>query len=177
MTRNKIQADKPEMETLSYRNATPADIPLIRQLFKDTVLTVNRKDYTDEETADWASCGDSTSHWKELVNSLYFIIATCPDGSLAGFAAIRADGYLHSMYVHKDRQRLGVASRLLDIMETHARLNGLTEITADVSITARPFFEKKGYTVKKEQKAKANRLYMTNYKMHKTLLPTINQQQ
>ena len=27
---------------------------------------MNRKDYTAEEVADWASCGDDTSHWNEL---------------------------------------------------------------------------------------------------------------
>ena len=33
----------------------------------------------------------------------------------------------------------------------------------------RAFFEKHGYTVMREQKAKANRLYMTNFVMMKIL--------
>ena len=46
---------------------------------------------------------------------------------------------------------------------------GAGKITSEVSITARPFFEKHGYKVVKEQKAKANRLYLTNYVMKKEL--------
>ena len=40
---------------------------------------------------------------------------------------------------------------------------------SEKTITARPFFEKLGYQVVKEQQAKANRLHLTNYVMEKRL--------
>lgn len=46
---------------------------------------------------------------------------------------------------------------------------GVDRISVEASITARAFFEKHGYTVMREQKAKANRLYMTNFVMMKIL--------
>ena len=157
------------MEALTHRRATLKDIGEIRKLFQDTVLTVNSKDYTPTETADWAACGDSTEHWTLLINGQHFIVATLPNEGIVGFASIRNDGYLHSMYVHKDHQGEGVASFLLNIIEDYALRNGIREITSDVSITALPFFKRKGFTVEKEQKAKATRLELTNYKMRKTL--------
>lgn len=45
----------------------------------------------------------------------------------------------------------------------------IQDITSEVSITARPFFEKHGYATVKEQKAQANRLRLTNYVMTKKL--------
>ena len=48
------------------RQVNLSDIPALQELYQHTVLTVNRKDYTAEEVADWASCGDDTSHWNEL---------------------------------------------------------------------------------------------------------------
>ena len=54
-------------------------------------------------------------------------------------------------------------------MEGYAVANGLKTITSEVSITARPFFERHGYDVLAEQQAQANKLRMTNYKMAKTL--------
>ena len=39
----------------------------------------------------------------------------------------------------------------------------------DFSLEERPFFEKRGYRVVKEQRVRANRLYMTNYVMEKEL--------
>ena len=157
------------MEETSFRKATLADIQEIKDLFANTVLTVNRKDYTEEETADWAACGERPGHWERLVNDLHFIVATNAEGHIMGFAAIHRDGYLHSLFTHKDHQRQGVATRLLRLMESHAMANGAKTITSEVSITARPFFEHNGYTVVSEQKAQANKLRLTNYKMAKNI--------
>lgn len=157
------------MEDISFRKATLADIQEIKDLFANTVLTVNRKDYTEEETADWAACGERPGHWERLVNDLHFIVATNAEGHIIGFAAIRHDGYLHSLFTHKDHQRQGVATRLLRLMESHAMANGAKTITSEVSITARPFFEHNGYAVVSEQKAQAHKLRLTNYKMAKNL--------
>lgn len=40
-------------------------------------------------------------------------------------------------------------------------------LTSEVSITAKPFFEKQGFQVDEEQKRKANQMCLTNYKMSK----------
>ena len=58
---------------------------------------------------------------------------------------------------------------MLAEVENMAREYGVPKIVVEASITARPFFEKHGYTAVKAQKAKANRLYLTNYVMEKTL--------
>ena len=80
---------------------------------------------------------------------------------------MNAEGHLHSLFVHKDWQRKGVGALLLSETERMATAYGAEKITSEVSVTARPFFEKHGYKVVKEQKAKANRLYLTNYLMEK----------
>ena len=43
---------------ITFRPATVTDIPELKELFCSTVLTVNARDYTAEEAADWASCGN-----------------------------------------------------------------------------------------------------------------------
>lgn len=157
------------MNELKIRPVTDVDVPELRELFRTTVLTVNFGDYTSEEAADWASCGDDTDHWKNLLAALYFIAAVDDEGRIIGFASIREDGYLHSMFVHREWQRKGVASMLLSELERHAAECGVSEITSEVSITARPFFEKHGYIVAQEQTRRANRLYLKNYRMRKVL--------
>lgn len=153
---------------LSIRRLAAQDIPEMRKLFRATVLTVNSKDYTKEEVEDWASCGDSVEHWKELLAKNDYIGALDGQGGIVGFSSMNAEGYLHSMFVHKDWQGRGVATLLLSEVEKIARRYGVHKISVEVSVTARPFFEKHGYKVVKEQKAKANRLYLTNYVMEKT---------
>ena len=154
---------------LPIRRLTAQDIPEMRELFRATVLTVNSKDYTKEEVEDWASCGDSVEHWKELFAKNNYIGALDGQGRIVGFSSMNTEGYLHSMFVHKDWQGKGVATLLLSEVEKMARGYGVHKISVEVSITARPFFEKRGYKVMKEQKAKANRLWLTNYVMEKTL--------
>lgn len=153
---------------LGIRRLAAQDIPEMRKLFRATVLTVNSKDYTKEEVEDWASCEDSVEHWKELLAKNDYIGALDGQGGIVGFSSMNAEGYLHSMFVHKDWQGKGVATLLLSEVEKIARRYGVHKISVEVSVTARPFFEKHGYKVAKEQKAKANRLYLTNYVMEKT---------
>lgn len=155
--------------TCFIRPASRADIPELRNLFCSTVLTVNAKDYTSEEVADWASCGESIEHWEELLPRLHFLAATDATGHLIGFSSVRPDGYLHCLFVHKDWQGKGIASALLAASEQYAREHGANCMKSEVSITARPFFERRGYVVERQQKERANRLELTNFVMKKDL--------
>lgn len=40
------------------RIAQQSDSAELRDLYKNTVLVVNRRDYSQDEVEDWASCGD-----------------------------------------------------------------------------------------------------------------------
>ena len=151
------------------RRLAESDIPQMRELFRSTVLCVNSRDYTDEECKDWASCGDSTEHWKDLLTTNDFFAALDGGGNIIGFSSMNAGGHLHSLFAHKDWQGKDVGTRLLAEAERLAMEYGAEKITSEVSITARPFFERHGYKTVKEQKAKANRLYLTNYVMKKEL--------
>ena len=90
-------------------------------------------------------------------------------GGIIGFSAVSRDGYLHSLFVHKDWQSKGIGTLLLSEAEKTATAYGARQMTSDVSITARAFFEKRGYAMTKAQKAKANRLHLTNYRMEKRI--------
>lgn len=43
----------------TIRLAQKSDIVALRNLFRDTVLTINRRDYSVAEVKDWASCRDN----------------------------------------------------------------------------------------------------------------------
>lgn len=145
------------------------DIHDMQSLFHSTVLNVNIKDYTKEEVEDWASCGDDMGHWKEILFNNQFIGAFNEQDCLIGYSSMNKNGYMHSMFVHKDWQGKGIATQLLSEVEKIARQYKVKEITSEVSKTARPFFEHKGYVVECKQKQQANRLKLTNYKMRKVL--------
>ncbi|GEM_PF-81605 len=149
------------------RTAELSDASELRDLFRETVLTINKRDYSQAEVEDWASCGNDLSRIKEMIRTHYFIVATNRQAQIVGFSSITTQGYLHSMFVHKDFQGKGIATMLLNEIEQHATATGIKRITSEVSLTARPFFEKRGYIVEKEQKRKANQLSLTNFWMAK----------
>lgn len=154
---------------MNVRKAQQSDIPELKELYMGTVLTVNRKDYSQEEVEDWASCGEDEAHLGELITGLYFVVAENEQKQITGFASITDKGYLHALFVHKDFQGSGWATVLLEHIEQYAGNRGIREITSEVSETARPFFERKGYIVEREQRRKANRLRLKNYWMKKCL--------
>lgn len=153
----------------TIRIARLSDASKLKDLFQNTVLTINKRDYSKAEVEDWASCGDNLSNIEEMIKTHYFIVAVNQQSQIVGFSSITPQGYLHSMFVHKDFQDKGIATMLLEEIERYAISNGIMRITSEVSLTARPFFEKKGYIVEKEQKRKANQLSHINFWMAKEL--------
>lgn len=154
------------------RAALQSDAVELKNLFQNTVLAINRRDYSQAEVEDWASCGDDLSNIEDMIKTHYFIVAVNQQSEIVGFSSITPQGYLHSMFVHKNFQGEGIATMLLNEIEQYAITNGIIRITSEVSLTARPFFEKRGYIVEEEQKRKANQLSLTNFWMAKqTICP------
>jgi putative acetyltransferase len=106
------------------RQASQSDIPVLKELYQNTVLTVNRKDYTAEEVEDWASCGDNTARFVELFEEQHCVVAKNEEGVIVGFASVNDAGYMHMLFVHKDFQHQGIATSLYKYIEAYAKGRG-----------------------------------------------------
>jgi putative acetyltransferase len=90
------------------------------------------------------------------------------DDKIVGFASLdyKKMDFLDFMYVHKDYLRRGIAGELLHAIEIEK--SGGVDLEADVRITAKAFFEKKGFRVQKENRnKKKNGFEIINYRMLK----------
>lgn len=150
------------------REYNTADNAQIVALFFDTVHTINAKDYTSSQLAVWAPANINIDQWCAPLATDDTRIAV-QGGKIVGFANLEATGHLDRLYVHKDTQGQGIATRLLWEIEAHARTCGIHEITSDVSITARPFFAKQGYIVAQENIVLRENEQLLNYKMRKSI--------
>lgn len=147
-----------------------ADCPGLAALFFDTVHTVNARDYSPAQLNAWASGQVDLSAWDRSFLAHYTLVAEM-EGRVAGFGDMdSADGYLDRLYVHKDCQGRGVASALCGALEAVAQV-GI--ITTYASITARPFFERRGYRVIRENQVERQGVVLLNYLMRKTKNSTI----
>ena len=141
-----MEKERRQKEKIVLRRYCEEDIEKVAALFYDTVHTVNRKDYTQEQKHD------------TIVAEL--------DGNIVGFADMTADGYLDRLYVHKDFQRRKIASMLCDYLEENCMS---AHFTTHASITAKKFFEKRGYHVIKEQQVIRKGIVLINYRMEKSV--------
>lgn len=153
---------------ISLRGYRPADLDALGQLFYETVHTVNAVDYTPEQLDAWAPGAIDRARWDRTLTEHFTRIAQIGD-QIVGFGDLADGGYLDRLYVHRDFQHCGVATVLCDALEEHARSQGALVVETHASITARPFFEKRGYRVIREQQVERAGVRMTNYVMVRTL--------
>ena len=152
---------------MRIREYRPEDCRGITALFYDTVHTVNAADYTEEQLDAWADGNVDMQAWDRSFCSHTTYVAveeTARGEQIAGFADMDSTGYLDRLYVHKDFQGRGIASALLDRLEEESQ--GSRFVT-HASITARPFFEKRGYQAVREQQVERKGILLTNYVMVK----------
>lgn len=147
---------------MEIRRYQSSDCKEITELFYNTVHTVNAKDYTEEQLNVWATGKVDLEKWDLSFQKHYSIVAV-ENNVIVGFGDIDKSGYLDRLFVHTDYQKKGIASAICDELEQFVDEN----ITTHASVTARPFFEKRGYKVVKEQQVERQGVFLKNYVMVK----------
>ena len=150
---------------MTIREYRPSDLREILELFYDTVHTVNAGDYTPEQLNAWADGAPDMAEWGRSLSEHAALVAV-EDGKITGFGDIDASGCLDRLYVHRDFQRRGVAPALCDALEGAVAAE---RIATNASITAKPFFERRGYQTLWEQQVIRHGTALTNYRMEKRL--------
>jgi putative acetyltransferase len=156
---------------MEIRKFHASDISQIVMLFYETIHSVNKKDYTQEQLDAWASKDDEElrlESWKDSMSNNITYVALIV-GKIVGFSDMTQKGHLDRLYVHKDFQGQGIASSLVKVLESEASRLGLTELDTDASITAKSFFEHHGYQLVQSQYVERKGIKLVNFKMIKEL--------
>lgn len=154
-------------ELLSIKAYDPADAQATIDIFLRAIREVASKDYNPAQITAWAKVDDAEV-WAQWRASRPTWLAM--NGSVAiGFADLKADGCLDMMFVHPDHQGKGVASLLLATVEAAAHNQGLQRIFTEASLTARPFFERRGFVVVAAQQVEKRGQTLANFRMEKML--------
>ena len=126
----------------------PADAEPTLALFRPTVKTVNRRDYSEEEVAAWLREEDVTPDmWLDSFTGKAAFVAIDDNGALTGFVDCKPQtGLIDRLFVVAHQQGKGIGAALLAQAEA-AIERSVPTFTVYASLTARPFFERSGYTV------------------------------
>ena len=149
---------------MTLRPYRTGDLAAIAALFYESVHTLCRSDYTEKQLGAWATGSIDEEAWDASFRAHHTLVAE-ENGVLLGFADMAEDGYLDRLYVHPAHTKKGVATALVNALEA---ASPAAQFTTHASMTARPFFEKRGYRVEQEQQVVRRGVTLTNFVMKKT---------
>jgi putative acetyltransferase len=146
------------------REYRSSDLEAVVALFQRSVREVASRDYSPVQLSAWAPATADLRAWSKRLADGGVFVCTRND-HIAGFARIDAEGCVDLLYVHPSCQRQGVARELVEQLVSWAASRGLRRLQAEVSVTARPFFERMGFRVVRPQVVERRGVKFDNFVM------------
>lgn len=135
-------------------------------LFYDTVHTINAKDYSKAQLDVWATGNIDLEVWdKTFIKHTTYVVEV--NELIVGFGDMNSLGYLDRLYVHKDYQGKGIATSIVDALESELSNKGVISFYTYASVSAMPFFQRRGYKVVRENIVVKGGVEIMNYEMKK----------
>jgi len=153
---------------LALRPFLPADAPLLREIFRDSIEELTSDDYTEAQQEVWASIADNVADFGKKLSARLTLVATM-EGSPVGFASLEGKDKIDMLYVHPAATGQGVGAMLVDALEKLASSRGEVKIVVDASDSARGFFEKRGYVAQQRNTVLVGDEWLANTTLHKQL--------
>ena len=155
------------MKKIKIREYERNDCIQIVKLFCDTIRFINSKDYSKEEVDAWITGNTNVDKWNKSFENHYCLIAE-KGNIIVGFGDMYGN-YIDRLYVHKDYQNIKIGSMILYGLENYASEHMETIISVHASVTAKPFFEKRGYKEICKRQVKRNGVFLVNFAMEKDM--------
>lgn len=153
---------------MNLRLFRPSDTEQIAQLFHDTIRSINKKDYTLKQVKAWAPDDIFFRNWEIKCSEKFTLVAESQE-IITGFAQLENDGHIDCFYCHKNFQHQGVGKALYTGIENEAKKRNVSRMTVEASITAKPFFERMGFSLIREQSVEVRGENLKNFKMEKVI--------
>jgi GNAT superfamily N-acetyltransferase len=140
----------------------------LRQLFFNTIHHINRRDYSQRQIEAWAPPTYDKTQWQSRVRDNETFIALI-EQQIVGYCLFKLDGYIDHFYCHHEFQGRGIGHQLLETIFTQATARNLNRLYTHASITAKPFFERYGFSLEKSQQVTVRGQALTNFVLSKSL--------
>lgn len=145
-----------------------SDVLELWRVHRDAIHRTASRDYSPGQVAAWAPMEIDPLQWRDKMRKLRPFVAEL-DGAVAAYADLQDDGYIDHFFVAPEASGRGVGSALMRHILSLAPPLGIRELYANVSITARPFFEHFGFQVESPQTVTLRGVEFTNYRMRRVL--------
>ena len=155
-----------EIVPIETRRAGPADAEGILAAHLDSIQSIGPRFYSPEIVESWSAGLTSDVYVNAMEGGEVFFIAIGPvndEPAVLGFASHRVDDGQDgaSVYVRGLASRRGIGTRLLGLVEEHARAHGATSINVQASLAGVAFYRANGF----EEFGRGEALLMTGRRM------------
>ena len=129
------------------REAIPSDSAKACEVLRRSISEICSLDYNDQSVIDEWLDNKTESNVKEWIQSVNSYSVVCAnDDLIVGFGAITLEGEVSLIYLVPEALHKGNGKLMLEAMEERVISEGIVEIHTVSSITAKPFYERNGYT-------------------------------
>ena len=154
--------------SVALRPYLPADARRCAIIFRSSVEELAEEDYSEAQCEAWAAIADDEAAFGQSLAAMLTLLAT-QDGDVVGFASLKGADHIEMVYVDPEFAQQGVGGMLLDALKKLARARGATKLTADVSDTAKPLFERRRFVGVRRNIRQIDEEWLGNTSMSKTL--------
>ncbi|EGQ9819154.1 GNAT family N-acetyltransferase [Vibrio parahaemolyticus] len=151
---------------IKIRKYEESDACDLWELFYHTVRNVNIRDYSQAQVEAWAPDEFDPEIWLQKMAPLSPFVAEL-DGEIVGYTDLQENGLIDHFFCHHEHQGKGVGRCLMEHVFSVGKSREISRIHSEVSITARPFYEKFGFKVAKEQVVEIRGQKLQNFVMEK----------
>lgn len=163
----RLQQGVADAQVISVRNGEITDAPLLSDIFYRAIHAIDEALYSPEQKQAWAPepDADSRRRWQQRIVDQKPFVALVGD-QLAGFMTIEPDGLIDLFFVDPDYQHQGVGEALYHQVLKEATNFGLSELTVEASKAAQPFFQNRGFSIRKVNEVSRHGVTLENATMH-----------
>ncbi len=153
---------------MKLRAYNASDAARTLEIFESAVREIASHDYTPAQVDAWLGDASNVEVW----NRARMAVNTCvvqTDRGISGFIDVDQNGYIDMLFVAPREMRRGLATALVSWAETTARAVGAEQMSTYASVTARPFFEARGFNVREQRSVIVRGVELTNFAMTRRL--------
>ncbi|MAD97962.1 MAG: hypothetical protein CMB99_11610 [Flavobacteriaceae bacterium] len=144
------------------------DLDQVLDVFNLAIRNTASKDYTAAQIKAWSASSLETDRWTQKILNQE-VYAVVDNEKIIGFSSLEHQNYMDLMYVHPSHTGKGIAKSLCNIIEELARNHGTKVLHTDASETAKPFFERMGFSSIRKNSFELRGVLIHNYHMEKKL--------
>lgn len=151
---------------ITIRDYAEGDARILWEIFYNTIRNINIRDYSQLEVEAWASDEQDPRLWEKRMRGISPFIAEI-DKVPVGYSDLQSNGLIDHFFCHHEYQRQGVGRALMEHIFTIGKARGISRYHSEVSKTAKPFYERFGFSVVKEQTLDTGGQKLKNFLMEK----------